>query len=42
VLPNDILGFIKQGIKSPMPQHLKPMLCEKKEQPLTEKTGYTN
>src|SRR4030095_10838024 len=33
VLPTDLLDLIKQGIRTPMPQHLKPMLCEKKEQP---------
>jgi bifunctional non-homologous end joining protein LigD len=32
-LPDDVLNLIKQGTKAPMPQHLKPMLCEKKEQP---------
>jgi len=32
-LPDSLISLIHQGTKSPMPQHLKPMLCEKREKP---------
>jgi bifunctional non-homologous end joining protein LigD len=32
-LPESLVSLIRQGTKSPMPKHIKPMLCEKREKP---------
>src|SRR4051812_680350 len=32
-LPEKVISLIAQGSKAAMPQHLKPMLCEKREKP---------